>query len=104
MLASRDPLTLQERRVVAELRPVADRGVDVQHRHLADKRVLPNGHRSDLDSASLSAIALEARLASDHRSGSDRQQIGANGDVTREDHSARAYSRAEGSEIQPVQG
>ena len=51
MLAVRHGLPDVQRGRVAELGPVAHRGVDVDHRHLTDEDVLAEGDRSGLDHA-----------------------------------------------------
>ena len=52
-------LTGVQRGGVAELGPVAHRGVDVDHRRLADHRVLADGDRADLDEAGVCPVAVD---------------------------------------------
>src|SRR3989454_6915893 len=77
--------------------------VDVEHGRFADKYVLAEGDRSDLDPAGLCPVAEEDRSPTDYRSGADREEIGAHGDVPREDHHPRPDFRAERPQIERVQ-
>ena len=60
---------------MANLRPVAKRGVDVKHGHLANNGILPQTHRSCLDGIGVGAVAVEVSIFANNRIVTDAQKI-----------------------------
>jgi hypothetical protein len=102
-LACGHALPRVQRRRVPELRAVTHRGLDVEHRHLADDHVLAEGHGPDLDHARVGPVAVEVGVLADHRAVADRQQVGTHRHVLGEDRDVSSDLRAEGSEVEHVQ-
>ena len=102
-LAGGHRLPLVERGAVAELRPVAERRVDVEHRRLADERARADRDRPGADHPRLGPVAGDERVPPDHRSGADGDEVGADRRVLGEDHDARADLRAERPEVERVE-
>ena len=88
---------------MAQLGPVAHRGVDVDDRRLADHRVLPDGDRADLDEPGVCSIAVDEGVFADHRAIADAEQVGADGHVRGEDHHAAPDLRAQRPQIEVEQ-
>ena len=85
---------------VAELGPVAHRGLDVEHRHLADEHVPAEGDRARLDQAGVGPVAGEERVLADDRAVADGEQVGAHGHVPGEDRDAAPDLRAQRPQIE----
>ena len=79
---------------MAELRTVTQRGPDIEHRHLANKSIFPDGNRTRLNLAVVSAIAGKERILADDGVVADRQQVGTHGDLRGQDHHVSADLRA----------
>ncbi len=95
--------TAVQRGGVAQLRPVAHRGADVEHGLLADEDVLAEGDRAGPDPPGVRLVAEERGVLADHRAGADGQQVGADRNDWGEDRDALADPGAEGPQIQHVQ-
>src|SRR5215218_6671357 len=85
---------------VAELAPVAHRGLDVDDRSLADHRVLPDGNCADVDESGVGSIAVDERVFADYRAIADGQQVYADGDLPGEDHDAAPDLRAQRAQVE----
>ena len=101
-LAVRDGLAGVQRGGVAELRSVAERGLDVEHRRLADESVPSEADQAGLDHAGAGSIAVEERVLANDRAGADREQVGAYGYVRGKDHHVPADLRAERAQVEHV--
>ena len=99
-LAVRDGLPGVQRGGVAELGPVAHRGVDVDHRRLADHRVLADADRAHVDEVSVCSIAVDERVFTDDRAVADGEQVGADRHVVGQDHHAAADLRAQCPQVE----
>ncbi len=99
-----DPLAAVQRRGVPELRPVAQRGVDVQHGLLAGEGVLADGDRAGLDLARAGLVAGEERLLADDGAGPDGEQVGADRHGAGQDRDAVPDPGAEHPQVERVDG
>ncbi len=88
---------------VPELGPVTQRRPDVEHRHLADERVLAEADRARLDDAVVGPVAVEERVLPDHRTVADAEQVGAHGHVPGEDDGAAPDLRAQCPQVERVE-
>ena len=88
---------------VPELGAVTQRGPDVEHRRLADQRVLAEGDRARLDDAVVGPVAGEERVLADHRAVADGEQVGAHGHVREKDHDAAPDLRAQRPQVERVE-
>lgn len=64
-------------RGMPELGAVANGGVDVQDRVLADEHVRAEGDGTDLDDAGAGPVAVEVGIFTDYAARADGQQVGA---------------------------
>ena len=92
-----------ERGGVAELGPVAHRGVDVDDRRLADHRVLPDADCAHVDEPGVCSIAVDEGVFADDRAVADAEQVGADGHVGGQDHNAAPDLRAQRPQIEVEQ-
>ena len=93
-----------QRRGVAELPSVTQRGVDVEHCHLTDDRVASDRHPAGPDHPVVGLIAGEERVLADERAVTDREQVRTCRDVAGEDHGAPPDLRAQGPQVDRVEG
>ena len=84
---------------MAELGPVAHRGVDVDDRRLTDHRVLADADRAHLDESGVGSIAVDEGVFADDRAVADAEQVGADGHVIGQDHNAAPDLRAQRPQI-----
>ncbi len=73
MFAGRNGLAGVQRGGMADLRAVAERGVDVEHRHLADDGIVADGDGANFDPAGIGPIAVEVRIFADDGVVADRE-------------------------------
>jgi hypothetical protein len=88
---------------MAEFGPVADRGVDVEHRHLPDERVVSQGDRARLNDPVVGPIAVEECVLPDHRTIADGEHVGADGYVSREDRNVSPDLRTQRPKVERVE-
>jgi len=80
-LAFRHRLSGVQRGGMAELRAVTQRGSDFEHCPLTYKRIFPDGNRACINHPVVSAVAGEERILANDSVVTDRQQVGAHGDL-----------------------
>lgn len=92
-----------QRRGVAQLSSVADRGADVEDGLLAHEDVPAEGDRAGADPARVRPVAEEQGVLADHRAGADGQQVGADRHRVGQDRDARTDTGTEGPQVEDVQ-
>ena len=102
-LPGRHGLAAVQGRGVPQLGPVAEAGVDVQHRPLADQRIAPDVDPAGADPAGLGPVAAEQRALADHRARADPQQVAAHRGGGAEHHGPAADLRAEQAQVTHVE-
>jgi hypothetical protein len=88
---------------VPQLGTITQRRPDVEHRHLADQRVLADAHRARLDDAVVGPVAGDERVLPDHRTVADAEQVGAHGHMLGEDHGAAPDLCTQRPQVEHVQ-
>ena len=86
-----------------ELRPLAERGIDVDDRVRADERARAEGDVTSLDQPRPGAVAADVRVLGDDAARANGQQVGTDRDVLSEDGGAAADPGAERPQVQRVQ-
>jgi hypothetical protein len=87
---------------MAELGPVAQRCLDVEHRRLADEHIPPEGDRTGLDHTGVGSVAGEERVFTDDRALADAQQVGAHRHSPGQDRHVPPDLRAQRPQIQHI--
>ncbi len=101
-LVVREGLTDMQRRGVSQLRTLAERRVDVEHRHFADERISAERDATRLNDAGLGPVTVEKSVLAYDRAVSHREEIGADRNMRGKDQRVPADLRAEGAQIQRV--